>query len=301
MIALLLIFTSFFVKITHAPAWVIFFNFFSLGYKKTIDNILILIYNEDVRKMKAPERGKKMEKIKVEVTMANIYKYEAPAFGYGYETRYIYTMQDEAGTVYVWKTTVHLSERIEVKKGDGCEYDERDGKWYGYKPVNKGDRIIITASVKGQGEYKGQPQTELTRVKFVERTYDAAGERKEKKENKKVEQMDSIKDGDFIWEMPYKQFKEHYNDCETVIDSYDDHEGRLPATIKVIIREGRLKASGVRGQHFSGYEFFFIDTDGKKARVCYRAVSEGNAMKRLLREFPKAQEVTPGKIYMYGC
>lgn len=243
-----------------------------------------------------------MEKIKVEVTMANIYKYEAPAFGYGYETRYIYTMQDQDGTVYVWKTATWM--HIDVYEGvnqDHANFYDRKGIAYEPQGICKGDKIVITASVKGHGEYKGQSQTVLTRVKIVDRTYNAAGERKEKKENKKVEQMDSIKDGDFIWEMPYRQFKEHYNDCETVIDSYDDHEGRLPATIKVIIREGRLKASGVRGQHFSGYEFFFIDTDGKKARVCYRAVSEGNAMKRLYREFPKAQEVTLGKIYMYGC
>ena len=239
------------------------------------------------------------EKIKVEVEMVNIYSYTVPAYGYGYEKRYIYTMQDENGTVYVWKTTVHLSERIEVKKGDGCEYDERDGKWYGYKPINKGDKIIITASVKGHGEYKGKPQTELTRVKVVECTYNAADERKQKKESRKAEQMNSLKGEDFIWEMPYKKYKDHYSDCETVIDSYDDKSGKFPATINVIIREGRLKASGVRGRHFSEYEFFLVDTDGKKARVCYRAVCEENAVKRLLKEFPEAKEVTPGKIYQY--
>lgn len=55
-----------------------------------------------------PDRGRDQEgdtdmaqRIQAEVTMMNIYKYEAPAYGYGTETRYIYTMQDEAGTVYV--------------------------------------------------------------------------------------------------------------------------------------------------------------------------------------------------------
>lgn len=42
-----------------------------------------------------------MARITVEVTMSNIYQYSAPAYGYGYETRYIYTMQGEDGTVYV--------------------------------------------------------------------------------------------------------------------------------------------------------------------------------------------------------
>ena len=240
-----------------------------------------------------------MERIKIEVTMTNIYSFETPAFGYGYETRYIYTMKGEDDTVYVWKTTAHLFERVETdSKHDYAEIYSKGRKWI-YNPINKGDRIVVTASVKGQSEYKGQPQTELSRVKIVERTYDAAEERKQKKENRKTEQIDSLKGEDFIWEMPYRQYKSHYSDCETVIDSYDDHEGRFHATIKVIIREGRLKNSGVRGQSFSGYEFFFTDPSGKKSRVCYRAVCEDNAIKRLYKDFPEAQDVTPGKIFMY--
>ena len=243
-----------------------------------------------------------MEKIKVEVTMANIYKYEAPAFGYGYETRYIYTMQDQDGTVYVWKTAtwmhIDVYEGVNQKKAN---FFDRRGNAYEPQGICKGDKVVITATVKGQGEYKGQPQTELTRVKVVERTYNAKNELTQKKESRKAEQLDSLKGEDFIWEMPYRQYKEHYSDCETVIDSYNDHNGMYPASIKVIIREGKLKNSGVRGQHFSGYEFFFVDTDGKKARICYRAVCEENAMKRLYKEFPEAKQVTPGKIYMYGC
>lgn len=255
------------------------------------------------------DRGKDQEgdmemaqRIKAEVTMMNIYKYEAPAYGYGTETRFIYTMQDQDGTVYVWKTTTWMC--INVYEGvdqDHANFYDRKGIAYEPQGIRKGDKIVITASVKGQGEYKGQPQTELTRVKVVERTHNAAAEQKQKKENRKAKQIESLKGEDFIWDMPYSQYKAHYSDCETVVDSYDDHDGRYPATIKVIIREGRLKNSGVRGQHFSGYEFFFIDTDGKKARICYRAVSEDNAMKRLYKEFPEAKEVTPGEIYMYGC
>lgn len=243
-----------------------------------------------------------MARITVEVTMNNIYQYSAPAYGYGYETRYIYTMQGEDGTVYVWKTATWMC--INVYEGvDQNHANFYDSKGVAYEPqgINKGDKVVITASVKGQGEYKGQPQTELTRVKVVERTHNAADELKQKKESRKAEQLDSLQGEDFIWEMPYRQYKEHYSDCETVIDSYNDHNGMYPASIKVIIREGRLKNSGVRGQHFSGYEFFFVDTDGKKARICYRAVCEENAIKRLYKEFPEAKEVTPGKIYMYGC
>lgn len=242
-----------------------------------------------------------MARIKVEVEMVNIYRYEAPAYGYGYEVRYIYSMKGADGTNYVWKTTTALFEKVETdSEYDYAEMDAK-GRKYIYNVINRGDKIVITASVKGHDEYKGQPQIQLTRVKVVERTYDAAEEREQNRENRKVEQLESLKGEDFIWEMPYRQFKSHYSDCETVVDSYDDHEGRYPATIKVIIREGRLKNSGVRGQHFCGYEFFFVDIDGKKARVCYRAVSEENAMKHLYKDFPEAQEVTSGHIYTYGC
>lgn len=229
---------------------------------------------------------KKMARITLEVTVKNIYEFTAPAYGYGYETKRIYTMEDGDGKTYVWKTTAVLEVLI-------------DELFY---QINKEDIVKITATVKGESEYKGQPQTELTRVKVIERTFDAEETRKAKKAEKKAEQKASLKSGDFIRCMPYRQYKAHYADCETVVGSYNDHEGRYPATIEVIIREGRLKPSGVRGQHYSGYEFFYIDPeDGIRYRVCYRAVSEENALKRLYKNCPKAEDVTPGKIYMYGA
>ena len=242
------------------------------------------------------------QRIKTEVTMKNIYSFEAPAYGFGYETRHIYTMVGQDETVYVWKTSSSMYAEIPYTGKKGMHnFEDRKGNPVDHLPIRKGDKVVITATVKGQGEYKGQPQTELARVKVLEQTYNATADWKQYRDSKKEEQLNSIKDNDFIWEMPYRQFKEHYSDCETVIDSYNDHNGMFPASIKVIIREGRLKNSGVRGQHFSGYEFFFIDTDGKKSKVCYRAVSEENAMKRLYKDFPDAKDVTPGKIYMYGC
>ena len=98
--------------------------------------------------------------------------------------------------------------------------------------------------------------------------------------------------------MPYKQYKEHYSDCETVIDSFETHRDR-PATIKVIIREGRLKASGVRGQHF--YWFVFEITEGdEKFESSYYAVSEKNAEKRCIKEFPEATKRECVKVLRFG-
>lgn len=240
-----------------------------------------------------------MARITLEVTMMNIYSFEAPAYGYGYETRYIYTMQDQEGKQYVWKTTAYMGYETEAEDG----WIIKGEKKLAFIAINKGDVIKIAATIKSEGEYKGVPQTELTRVKVIERTFKAKtpeeirAEKEAEAKAKKQEQLDSIQGGDFAWTMPYKQYKEHYSDCETVTGSFERHQNR-PATITVIIREGRLKASGVRGEHYSGYEFKFTE-DGKEWTITYRAVKEENALKRLMKDFPEASDIKPGRIYNY--
>lgn len=241
------------------------------------------------------------ERIEATVTMKGIYEYQRPAYGYGIETAYIYNMVAEDGTVYVWKTTAFMTEKIRVADDANSGYAEIDtkGRKWTYERINKGDVIRIKASVKGQGEYKGQPQTELARVKLVERTFKAKtweeiqAEREAEKARKAQEQRDSLQGEDFIWTMTYKQYKEHYNDCETVAGSFKSADRRHPATISVIIREGRLKASGVRGEHFSGYRL--QNADGEQ--VVYRAVKEENAIRRAEKEFGGSWECV--KIYEY--
>lgn len=228
-----------------------------------------------------------MSRINLTVTMNGIYSYEAPQYGayWKSETRYIYNMADENGKVYVWKTTKFMCEKF-LDPVEGWDIDANGNKW-NYSKINKGDIIEITATVKGESEYKGQPQTELTRVTVVKRTFKAKtweeiqAERKAEREAQAQEQRNSLQGEDFIWRMPYKQYKEHYSDCETVLDSFERnmYDG---ATIAVIIREGRLKASGVRGKHYSGYRL--VNEEGE--RVVYRAISEETAIKHADRDFP---------------
>lgn len=227
-------------------------------------------------------------RIEAEVTVANIYEYEREAYAYGMETAYIYSMVGEDGTNYVWKTTSILG--YEVEDPEGWIIREKKGKEvrYGYVPVNKDDKIRIKATVKGESEYKGKPQTEVNRVKVLERTYRAETyeermERLEKeREAKKNEQIASLRDGDIIWEMPYKQYKDHYSDCETVTGSFRRSKGGH-SYISVIVRNGRLKASGVRGESFQGYEL----TNESGEIITYRAVCEENALRRANKEFPE--------------
>ena len=79
-----------------------------------------------------------------------------------------------------------------------------------------------------------------------------------------------------IKRMPYRQYKSHYADCETVPGSYDI----MCRSIEVIIPDGRIKASGVRGEHFRTWQLWFTDVNGQHKYCMYRAVSIGNAMKQ---------------------
>ena len=230
--------------------------------------------------------GKIGDKITAEVTLVGIYKYTDYAFSFYGTDHYIYTMKDAESNVYVWKTTSFMS----VETDEDC--------WY---PIKKNDKIQITGTIKDHSEYKDEPQTVLQRVKvkLIERalTYE------EIKAMKQQEQLATLQEGDFVWTMPYKQYKEHYADCETIYGSFNDHEEEnsrrrrnfIPKTIDVIIRSGRLKNSGTRGEHYSGYEM----TNELGQKITYRAVKEENALQRVKKDFPEhTWECT--KIYDYG-
>lgn len=80
-----------------------------------------------------------------------------------------------------------------------------------------------------------------------------------------------------IIRMRYRDYKDHYADCKTVAGSYSASN----KTIEVIVPEGRMKPSGVRGKSFMGYQLWCKDeTTGKYYYSCYRATSKENAMKQ---------------------
>lgn len=211
------------------------------------------------------------------------------------ETHAVYQLEDADGNRIVWDTT---SGFIEDKKM------ERDRN--GMLPIIwEGAKLLVKATVKDHSEYKGVKQTKISRPTFTliengKNPAEAAKAKEEAKARKKQEQLDSIKEGDFVWRMPYKQYKEHYSDCETVCDSYEKHEDAMgrtisPPTIEVIIRAGRLKNSGTRGQHF--YGFVFAPSAGCEDGVVFRAVSEENARKQLLKKNPDCKDWVCVKIY----
>lgn len=104
-----------------------------------------------------------------------------------------------------------------------------------------------------------------------------------------------------IIRMPYRQYKTSYSDCETVHGSYNSSS----KTIEVNVPDERMKPSGVRGEHFHGYQLWLIDEKGEYGYCTYRAVSNENAMKQHVKWCkkngwkpcePPAEEVA--KIYL---
>lgn len=246
-----------------------------------------------------------MSRIEATVTVSCVYKTTRPSYASAWRVDdfYIYTFTTEDGTVYVWKTTTFAGLEVEdPKEGWIIKNDKR----YRFDAIGKGDIITIRATVKGQSEYKGQPQTEVSRVKILSRSLrgktweELQTEREEERKRQKQEQLDSVNwdAGDFIWKsMPYKQYKEHYSDCETIIDSFDVTQGR--SYVDIIVRANRLKPSGTRGRHYSGYQYMWTE-DGEKYSQTYYAISEETALRRLRKEHPDAEDVKAGKIFRYN-
>lgn len=226
------------------------------------------------------------DKISTEVTLVNRYEYTDYKFSYYGNTHYIYTMKDSDGNVYVWKSTSIMGLVMKDDSLKGGHFIRKDDTYF----IRKGDVIQIKGTVKDHSEYNGTKQTVLTRCKVVDLVEVALTET-EIAERKAKAQMESLQDGDFIWKMPYRQYKTHYSDCETVAGSFDRHlDSRgIPCsdpTVKVIIRKGRLKASGVRGKSFYWFTF---ETD-KGGKVAYWAVSQENARKQMLKEYPNSED-----------
>lgn len=90
------------------------------------------------------------DKVQLEVELVNTAGYDVKG-PWGVQTRYIHTMKDADGHIFVWKTGAHLD------KGEGDEYH----------PIQKGEHFNIKGTVKEHSEYRDQMQTVLTRCKVA--------------------------------------------------------------------------------------------------------------------------------------
>ena len=231
------------------------------------------------------------------VTVIGHFTYEAPCYGAPWknERHHIWKMIDDAGNIFVWKTTNYLGMDVRIpdpNRPDDREYDRWDRVF-----AHKGDIVKITGTIKAITDYNGEQETALTRVKMLEKVFDAEAEREARKKAREAEKaarkealLNSVTDGDEIITMDYKRYKAHYADCETVPDSYKDYVDYLgrrvkDPTIDVIVRAGRMVPSGVRGKNFKTYYVAFT-IDGAPKCKAYYAVSYENAEKRCRKDFP---------------
>lgn len=97
------------------------------------------------------------DRVEVEVTVTKVISFDS-----AYGTTFITIMRADDGSVLSWKSRDTLSvrdpwhSREDDERGKGC--------WVG---VMEGARVRIKATVKEHGEYKGRPQTTVSRVERV--------------------------------------------------------------------------------------------------------------------------------------
>jgi hypothetical protein len=85
--------------------------------------------------------------------------------------------------------------------------------------------------------------------------------------------------------MLYRQYKKAYADCKIVPGTYDSDS----KTVVVLLPEGRMKPSGVRGDHYLYFiDILCEDASGKHVRASAKAMSWPNAEKQF-----KAMGLTP--------
>lgn len=78
--------------------------------------------------------------------------------------------------------------------------------------------------------------------------------------------------------MKYAAYKQHYADCTTVPGTYNP----VSKTIEVIVPDGRMKASGTRGQRYNYYRFSGVNlATGRAVELSVKAITHANAVKQL--------------------
>ena len=107
---------------------------------------------EQARKAISQHIGEVGKRIQIDVTLEKAVSFEVKAYGgFGTTMMCIYIFKDESGNKLTWKTGACLER---VVNGE-------------YIPVQEGEKVAISGTVKAHGAYKGEKQTELQRVKLI--------------------------------------------------------------------------------------------------------------------------------------
>lgn len=133
-----------------------------------------------------------------------------PVSYYDDGTRKIYKFIDEDNSVYIWKTSKSMGINFINENGDE-----------GFEFINEGDKILLSGTIKDFNTFRGEDQIIITRCKildiiqhnFIKNENDLRG-LKQKIQLAKYEDKYEIKT------VKYKDYKNEYQNYETLIDSF---------------------------------------------------------------------------------
>lgn len=151
------------------------------------------------------------EKVIELLTLTGIYQYYTDRVAYYGDDgwRVIYTLEDCRGNVYSWRSsTAKLGKNVVDDNGDAID-------WI---PVRLGGKVALKGTVSGTGEYKGVPQTYLSRCKILE-IVDFGPTEEEYIEMKRAEQLTG-RDCE-VRRVRYSEYKNEYSNCETLYESFE--------------------------------------------------------------------------------
>lgn len=152
--------------------------------------------------------------------------YEGRSYSY-YDDgiRYLMKFIDNEGNVYVYRKDHHL----------GIEYLDERGHLQ-FEPMEVGDKVLISGTVKDVSEYKGEEQTVLTRCKLEDILKHGYMSEQEINQYKRDKQLGRQKGNVEVKTVTYRDYKNKYSDLETIYGSFvRNDEGSF---IDVIVPEG---------------------------------------------------------------
>lgn len=151
----------------------------------------------------------KKDKIRQELVLLDEITYGVePRYYYDSGIRKIYKFIDIDFNIYVWMTSKFIGKNIIDEKGN-----ER------YEMVEPGDKIILEGTVKDLNQYRGEDQIVLTRCnvdEIVDKQF--MSERTITDIRRKIQL--SRFNNPVIKTVTYKDYKNKYQNCETLVDSF---------------------------------------------------------------------------------
>ena len=174
----------------------------------------------------------KSSKIIAEMEVVNIREFIGDSYSYydsGLRRLYVFKDEDEQEYIYWTSKNFLVKGHFEDIEKNGNIYND----WIIDSAVNIGGKIVLKGFIKGEKEYNGRHQIQLTRCNVLE-VIDEGPSPEERLEMRKSEQKNSISIQDKVIKITYKEYKENYSECETIIDSFERTSNGC--FIEVIIR-----------------------------------------------------------------